>query len=283
MCYNLANSSLHCSSQEIDANKITLSSATSKMFCFGNKIAILIGKINNKIWKLSLYCLDVETTLIAVWKLVSHFTLSIPEAQFDFENSALVSHKDGGLIIVSILNDRITFQVFSKSVSGKKWASAHSTLSQASQASTKFKIHSCIVISNDIYCSLLQHGVGARIYQFNISYRLFQQQQRGSITVRPARTWHIKDYPTLQNCFLSVHKGQVVVICCNADSNKSIIEVKEPKSNSISVSSALHRFEFPYIVKIVAASVAPSSESFAIAITYCDIQTNNCYIKRFDV
>ena len=282
VCYKMADSCLHRSSQEINANKITISSATCKMFCLNGKMSLLVGKFNvNRTWKLSLYRLDTDT-LHATWRSLSHFSLLVSESMFDFENSIPISHKNDGVVITSALNDRIVFHIFLKALSGKKsWASAFSMLSLPQGCSAKFKIQSCDVLLDHIYCSLLQPGVGARVCQFKI--RILQQHQRNSINVRPSNTWHIKDDPTLQNCFISVHNEKVILICCNDANNKSIIEIKYPKSGSTTVSFAQYRFECPYIVKIVSATVVPCSESLVIALIYHDIETKKCYINRIDM
>jgi len=82
------------STQEIDpASKISLSAATCKLFYFNNKISLLIGKLNNKTWRVSLYQLDTGSQL-ASWKLISHSSLSISEFLLDLENSIPVSHND---------------------------------------------------------------------------------------------------------------------------------------------------------------------------------------------
>ena len=281
ICYKMADSCLHRSSQEINASKIAICSATCKIFCLNDKISLLVGKGNvNKTLKLSLYHLDTDT-LQATWKSVSHFSLSVSESVFDFENSIPVSHKNGGVIITSALNNRLVFYIFFKALSGKRsWASAFSMLSQPQGHSAKFKMQSCIVISNNIYCSLLQQGVGARVCQFNI--RILQQHQKNSINVRPTYTWHIKDDSTLQNCFLSVHREKVILICCNDTNSKTIMEIKYLKPSSTAVSPAQYRLEFPYIVKMISATAVPS-ESLVIALTYHHFEAKKCYIKRIDM
>lgn len=251
-CYNMADSSLHRSSQEINVTKITLDSGYCTMLCFDTKISLLIAKLSDKSWKFKLYYLDTKNKL-ATPRLISNFSNSIPETMLDFENSISRSHKDGGVIIATAVNDCIYFHTctISKNTSEKKWASAYSVLSQLQGQpqgrSLQFKMQSSIAVSNNFYCSLLQPGVGGRVCQFNI--RMLQQHQKYTIIVRPKFTWHIKNDPTLQNCFVSLHKGEIIIICCSNVDNKCIIEIKQPKPNSTVVSSAQYRFEMPNIVK----------------------------------
>ena len=275
ICYfNLAESFMHRSSQEINANKIILSLATCKMFSLNNKISLLIGKLSNNTWKLSFYSLHTESM---TYKQVSNFSLSIPEPNFDFVNCIPVSHRDGRVIIASVLNDRIVFHIFYKSTSGKKWASAFSMLSQPQ---TKLKIQSCIIVSNKVYCSLVQEGVGARICQFNI--RILQQHQKNSINVQPVCMWYIKD-PNLKNCIISIHKEEVIIICCYNVNNKTVIEVKQLNSSPKMISPTLYRFKFPCIVNIFAVSVVPCSENFVIVVIYHDEEADKHFIKRIDM
>ena len=279
ICYNLADSFLHRSSEGISVNKVILNAITHKVFYCNNKISLLAGKLSNHTWKLALYSLDTESQLLT-FKLISQCNPPLPELNFDSENWITISHKDGVIIVASVINDRICFHVFSKTTSGKKWLSAYSILSQPLVRSVKVRISSAAVVSNNLYCSFVQQGVGARISQFNI--RILQQHQRNSINVRPVCTWHIKDDPTLQNCFLSTHKEEVVIVCCNDANDKSHIEVRRPKSRSTVTSSALYTYNFPYKVNIVGAQVDSHSENLVIAVIYKDIGGDKKYIKRID-
>ena len=275
ICYfNLADSSLHRSSQEINANKIILSLATCKMFSLNNKTSLLTGKLSNKAWKLNLFSLHTESV---TYKQVLNFNLSIPEPNFDFANCIPVSHRDGRIIIASVLNDRLVFHIFYKSTTGKKWASAFSMLSQPQ---TMLKIQSCIVVLNKVYCSLVQEGVGARISLFNI--RILQQHQKSSINVRPACIWHIKD-ANLKNCTVVIHKEEAIIICCYNVHNKTVMEVKQLKSNPTVISLALYRYIFPCIVNIVAISVVPCTENFIVAVIHHDKEADKYYLKRINM
>ena len=279
ICYNLADSFLHRSSEGINVSRTIFNATTRKIFYYNNKISLFVGKLSNHTWKLALYSLHNESQL-STFKLVTHCNLSLPELNFDSENWVTVSQKDSVIIVASVINDRIYFNVLSKTTSGKKWLSAYSILAQPLARSVKAKISSAIVVSNNLYCSCVQQGVGARISQFNI--KMFQQQQRNSINVRPVCTWHIKDDPTLQNCFLSTHKEEVVIVCCNDANDKSHIEIRRPKLRSTVTSSPLYTFNFPHKVNIIGAPVDPHSQNLVIAVVYRDIRDDKKYIKRID-
>ena len=277
ICYNLADSFLHRSSDEINVSKSILSATTCKIFYYNNKISLFVGKLNNHTWKLTLYSLNTETQP-STFKLVPHHSLSLTKPDFDSENWITVSNKDGWIIIASVISDQICFRVLSKA---KKWLSAYSVLAQPLAHSLKVKISSAIVVSNNLYCSFVQQGLGARICQFSI--KMFQQHQRSSINIRPVCTWHIKDDPTLQNCFLSTYKEEVIIVCCNDVNDKSHIEVRRPKSKSTVTSSALYRYGLPYKANIVGTPVDPHSENLVIAVIYRDIKDDKNYIKRIDM
>ena len=277
ICYNLIDSFLHRSSEGINVNKIILDATTRKIFYYNNKISLFVGKVNNHAWKLTLHSLVTEGQL-STFKPVLHCNLSLPESSFDSENWLAVSHKSGEIIIPTVLHDRINLNIFS--TSGKKWLLAYSILAQPLTRSVKVKISSCIVVSNYLYCSMVQQEVGARICQFNI--RILQQYQRNSINVRPVNILHIRDNPTLQNCFVSTHKEVVVIICCSNINDKSCIEVRQPKPRPTGISSVLYRYEFSK-VNIVGASADPCSKNLVLAIIYRDIEDDKYYIKRIDM
>jgi len=124
--------------------------------------------------------------------------------------------------------------------------------------------------------------MGARIYKFNIISLLNQQCQRSNASIRPVSTWHIGDDQNLQTCHISVHKGEVFIICCNIVDNKTIIEIKRPKLISI-VSSVEYRFELTQIVKIVEGSIIPGLDNLTIALIYYESESNKFKIKRIDM
>ena len=260
--------------------KIAPCNTTCKMFNFNNKNSLLIARLTNKIWKGTVYQLDTDMS----WKLISHSNLSIPESQVDLENSIPISHKDDGVIIISILNDRfkfnyrIVFYIFSKRVPGKKWTSTSVMLPQPTNRSAKYKIQSCAMASGCIHCSFLLEGVDARIYTFNLG-----SLQMGSVHIQPECIRHIKNDHSLENCFLSDYEGEVIIFCCDVVNNRSTIEVRQSKINSTTVSPAEYRYEFPCKVKITMISVLLDTESLVIAVIYHPYATNNCYIKRINM
>ena len=289
--YTLINYVMHAadsyerSSQDLHSkNTSILTAASCKLLFFSKKVSILTGKLHNRIWRLSLYYLDTEAQL-ATLKHISHLTLSIPDSFLDFENSFVIPYKDDTIIIVSIVNYCMYFHVISKGIYGKKLASTNVSISQLNirAAPAKFKIQSCIMLSNNIYCSLWQQGVGVRICQFNTW--ITQQQQRITLSVRLASIWQINDNPTLQscNCFLSVHKREIVIICCSTTKTKSILEIKRLNFDAKVVFASESRFAFPYMVKIETASVIPQSENLVVTVTYQDRKTDKYYIKTLNM
>ena len=259
----------HRSSQELDTDtKIVLSSDLCKALFFDHKFLMLIGKRGNSgTWKTSLHCLDTEGQF-ATWKLVSNFSTSFSELLLDFPNSFVVSYKPDKIILASIITNRIIFHVISKSIDGNKRNSATFALPQLHNRTAKFIMQSCIVVSNYIYCSLLQVGVSARICQFKLP-----QNQRNTTNIQLVDTWHIDDHSNLQNCLISALNAEVFISCCKIADSKTILEVQRLKSESIAT------YQFPCIVKINTISVV-QCESLVIAVIYHDIKTNMCYIKK---
>lgn len=280
--------SFHRSSQELNPkNTSMLGTAACKMFCLNNEISILTGKLHNRMWRSSSYYLDTKTPL-ATWKHISYLTLSISELFLDFENSFIIPYKDDTIILVSVVNDSMHFNVICKGIHGKKSVSTNVSLSQLNirsggSAPAKFKIQSCIMLSNNMYCSLWQQGIGVRICQFNI--KIMQQLQKISSTVRLTSSWQINDNSTLQscNCFISVHNSKIIIICCDIADGKSIIEIKRLNYDAKVVLPSESRYAFPYVVRIVTASVVPQSENLVVAVTYQDSKSDNYYIKRLNM
>ena len=274
--YNLADSYLHRHSQEINpANKIMLSTATSKLFCFNNKVSLLTVKL-----KPTLYHLETDADL-ATWKPIPQSSFAANETMYDIENCTVFSHKTE-LTVACIMNDRIIFHTFFKTAARKKWFSSSASLPQVHGYSTTYRIQSCIVVSNFIYCCLLLHGATMSIRICKFSTRLLQQNQKSSLNIRPLYIWHLKD-DTLINCFLSVHKGEIMLICCTIVNNRTMVEIKRPKANSAIVSTTEYKYEFPYIVNVISTSVISCCESLTIAIVYHDDKTNKHFIKQVDM
>lgn len=287
MIYNLVDGKVN--DREISSTKkIAACPTTCKTFFFNNKISLLIARLINKTWKVTVYQLDTDMSF-ASWKVVSHSNLSIPESQVDLENSFPISHKDDGVIIVSILNDRfkfnyrIVFHIFSKKVPGKKWTSTIVLLPQPTIRSAKYRIQSCIIVSGYIHCSLLLEGVGARVYTFNLTKLLQAAAGSSAVNIQAECIRQIKNDNSLENCFLSVYKGEIITICCDVVSNRSTIEVRQSKIDSSVVSPAEYRYEFPCKVKIIVASIISDIENLAIAMIYHPYDTNKCYIKRINM
>ena len=243
-------------------------------FFFNGKFSILNGRcIIEATWQTNLYYLDTEG-LLATWKLVPNFRPSFSQLMLDFSNSFVVSRKPNEIIIISIVNNRIYFHIISTSIQGIERSSATFTLPKLHGSTAKFIMQSCIVLSNCIYCGLLQQGISACIYQVKVL------ENYKSMNVRLVNTWHINDDFNLQNCFILVHNGEVYISCRKDAANKTTIELKRLKL-SCTVESIAH-FTFPYLVKVSAVSVV-SRKSLVIAVIYQNNETNEFYIKRINM
>lgn len=86
----------------------------------------------------------------------------------------------------------------------------------------------------------------------------------------------------LQNCFLSVRNGRVIVIAIslNIDFDKSIMEIKQLQVKPTSVLPAEYLFEFPCVVKIFTASFLPDVHNPEVIVLYHDNITNSCCVTR---
>jgi len=267
--------------ENINPIKKTVLCATSshKIFYFNDKISLLIGKLSYKTWYLNFYQLDTQNSPVSS-EQIAFSRLSISESLFDLENTIPVSHKDDGIMMVGVLNDqvkatyRIVFHIFSQNVSGRNWKTTSSLLPLQHTHPAGYKIQSCIVESNYIYCSVLLHETCAYVYKFDLM--LLQKHQNDN--VRPVNNWHMTE-PTLQNTFLSVLNKEIITLNFKKASNKTIMEVKWP-INPLAVTPAEHCFELPHDIKIIKATVVLTSK---IIVIFHDNKTNKCYIKTFTI
>lgn len=278
--YNLADSfTIHRSSQDIKPeDKTILCPTNSKIFCCKDKIFLMTGILNKGRWKLNLYNLDTETeNLFALWK-PANCAIPIIESKFDHENCIPVSHGDNVVIIATVKLNLLIFHIINIPSSGKnQQVSATLTLPQLNARHAKYKLDSCITMSNYIYCSL-SDGTKTRVYKLSI--RKMQQFQKSNIFVRPEYTWQITDDHTLLKCFLSTYKEEAITICCYTSDEKTILGIKRLKPNKPTVSLTEYKFEFSNTIKIISVSVVPCFSNLVIVVLYEENKSNKCYIKR---
>ena len=275
--------------QEINlTNKAFYAGTPCIMFYFCNKLALLTGKVHNKILQLSMYQLDTKDAeaTCASWKQVPLSRYSISDSLFNLENCIPVSHREDGVIIVSILNDRdngnhrIVFHVFSQKPSGRKWTATSSLLPIQFSGNVEYQIQSCQIDleSKYIYCSILLHGAGAYIYKFDLMSLKQHQKISNSVSIKPVDNWRITE-PALQNCFLSLLQEEIIMISFGNTDDKSIMKVKRP-INFLPASPADYQFELPSEIKIVAASIVSASK---IVVMYQNNQTKQRFIKTITI
>ena len=251
------------------------------IFCFCNKISLLTGKVDYRTLQLNLYQLDTKATC-ASWAQVPFSRYTISDSLFNFDNCIPISHREDGVIIVSILNDqvngnhRIVFHIFSQKTSGRNWKATSSLLPIQFTRNVEYQIQSCKIDleSKHIYCSILLHGTGAYIYKFDLMTLQQHRKNSNSVSIKPVCNWHITE-PALQNCFLSLLQDYIVMISFTNINDKSIMKVKRPV-NFLPASPADYQFEFPSGIKIVAASIVSASK---VVVMYHDNKTNQCFIK----
>ena len=273
--------------QEIELiNKNVLCAGTLyTVFYFSNKISLLTGKVDYRTMQLNLYQLDTKGTS-ASWTQVPFSKYSISDSLFDLENSIPVSHREDGVIIVSILNDRengnhrIVFHVFSQKTSGRNWKATSSLLPIQFTRNVKYQIQSCKIDleAKYIYCCVLLSGAGVYIYKFDLMSLQQHRKNSNSVSVKPVCNWHIAE-PSLRQCFLSLFQEDIVMISFNNVNDKSIMKVKRP-INFLPAAPADFQFEFPSGIKIVAASIVSASK---IVVMYHNNKTNQCFIKTITI
>ena len=248
--------------QENNPQKVkrTVSYAGCKMFYLKN-ISLLIT--SSSATKLGLYQLNTKT-LPASWEVTSRISVPL----LDPRNSIPVPYKDDGVIVVTVINQQptsqIKFHIFSSKADKRKSLTSHL------QSNAKYQIYSCVILLDCIYCGLILPKKGAYIYKFDIAF-LRKEDER----IPPICIWTIKN-STLQGCFLSVLKGVIFIVLSITNDNKSIMEIKRLLDHS-KISSVEYQFEFPCVVKVVAAS---GIQYPLIAVMYHNDETGRCYVRK---
>ena len=114
------------------------------------------------------------------------------------------------------------------------------------------------------------------VYKFDIAS--LRKETKEDKRIPPNCIWTIKN-STLQSCFLSVLKGVIFIVLILTNENKSILEIKQlldhPKTLSVE-----YQFDFPCVVKVVAASVIPGIQNPLIAVMYHNDETGNVTLKE---
>lgn len=256
------------SSQEV---KKLISFAACKMFYLKN---ISLSVKSSNATKLGLYQLDTKTSP-ASWKIISRHSVPL----LDVKNSIPIPYKDDGIIVVSILNQpstsHIKFHIFSQSIAAEKPKSASSQI----RYNANYQIQSCSILSNYIYCALsLPEG---NIYIYKLDIASLRKETHDDENISPNCQWSIK-ISKLQNCFVSVFKGEIFIISIYKANNKSIVEIKR-LLNHPEVSSVEHKLEFTHEVKVVTASIISGAQNPLIVIMYHDDKISKCYIKRASI
>ena len=264
-----------------------LSPTNCKLYSKVKNLSLVCGEDDASNLKLSVYCLDIKSQP-ASWELFTQHKFLV--CNFDLENFIPVSHKDNGVIIVSVLNHEpkqanpcIKFHIFSQStvkksakITYEKSRKSALLQSQISSTGVKYKIQSCVIASGFIYCSLMLHEKGACILGFDLG--LLEQHHNENIN--PVCSWQIEEN-SLTNCFLSVLRGKVIIIGFYIDDYKTVVELRRPEGSTV-----LSPVEFQYVfndkVKILTASIVLGVQTPIIAVAYHNYINDKCYVKRIN-
>ena len=215
-------------------------------------------------------------------------SLRSPKEQLNLDNYIPVSYKSDEIILVSVVAHRAIFHSFS--LRGSKKSAVFSLLHRNYN-----KLNSCIVSSNYIFCCLLLPKTGSYIYKFDLTS--IQQNPKDlsgkSDTIQLVSYWPLK-LPTLQNCFLSIHKNEVVIINFNvADdginmeirrllskpADLSSAEISQKSLKALEISSAELTFKLPCVTVTAISMVL----DHFIAVLCYDSQVNKYYIEKFEL
>ena len=251
------------------------------IFPYLKKIIILAGNSDaGTNLKLGFYQLINNKGYFCSWDLIPNS--KHPTFQLELKNSLCVPYGKDGAVIVGVLNQviqqqisvHLTLHMFNPvKTFGKNWRSVTLPLPQLqSPDGRKYQIQSCIIVENDLYCSLLLHGSKAFVCKIDLT-----SSQQFSKEV--SNSWSLLD-PLLCNCFLSVFNGEVFAITFKNVDGKSILEMRECAKSF--VSSLDYQFKFPSIIKAVATSIVPELSN-TLVVVYHDNKTNKCFVKKLSI
>ena len=252
-----------------------------RMLSYLNKVAILGGgnDTDPKVLKVELYQLKPEAYYL-LWDPVLCSAHKFSSLQLDLNNAACASYHET-VVVVSVVkrpsspSSDIMLHLFTiKKTRGYHWRSASVELRHDDQSGrNNYKIQSCVVVDDNIFCSLVLHGVRAYIYKICLS----PLKQCSTQVCKDSMNYYnwpiVKDH--LQSCFLAVGPNKTVyTIYFHNEAANTIMTV-----NQLMQSFNVSRFEFPSIVKPIAATIIPN----LVAIIYHDDKRNQCYAKKITI
>ena len=230
--------------------------------------------------KVSLYQL-IKGERLCEWKMVDGSEFS---TKVDLKNTICTAYGNDGTVMISVLNQvaglyigKITISIFLPSkTAGKNWCQAYVFLPQLTD-DLYYKIQSCLVISNTVYCSIVLQGTAAYVYEINLTP--LAQCSRETIEEDLLQKKSIIEDHNLQNCYLITLNERVNIITFVNTYNETVMDVWPLADfTSTVMPRSQYHYGFGSIITVAAASMSGSQN---ITVIYHGSESNNCMAKRF--
>ena len=219
--------------------------ACSTMLNYLGKITIFGSNSKNT----GLYSLDTNKR---AW-IINDFS-EFPFQNINFNNCVCYKDASDNIVVVTVLETFAFIYLFSTSKDDNAcWKFAKFSLSKSN-----CEIQSCVVISENLFCSLLT-STHLLVYQFNLT-ALYQSTSDDLSSLEPVKSWILEKLNL--KCFLSSLKEEVVTIMVKKAGNKTFVEFSELKHfNSGSLEPLTF---FDYSVEVTFATVIPYTTNLGI-------------------
>ena len=255
------------------------------MLLYMNRITILgsdsdVGLI--KRLKVSLHQFN-EDGHHCVWESLQSSEASL---NLDIKNACCAPYKEDRIVVVSVLNQvpdlavgKMTFSLFSPlKIEGRHWRQASILLPNLSNR-LNYYIQSCVIESNYIYCIVLLKGKAVYIHKVDFTPLCRRSEVTHEEDHLTFKRWVIEDHK-LQDCFVFVLKGEVVVVTFMNIDNKTIMNVWQFNNFVLIIMPKPEgQFDFQSMINVVTASISDDT----LTVIYHDDKRTKCYAKKFHV
>ena len=271
----------HASPKLCTLQRIEIYDLKTKMWSKDNNAAVLDGidsvcpTILNYINKITLFASSSTTKAgLYSWDPYQKSWLLVDNSDFVFEhlnvkNSACCCYAPENVVLVTVFQSFVYIHLHSTLKKGdtQPWKSAKLSISKRVN---DCQIQSCIVASNNVFCTLL---TSSHLLIYKVDLSPLQQIASGTCFLKPTNSW-LLDKSNIKQCFLSFVNEEVVTIMVKEINNKKHVEVSELKHFNLGSLKPVTTFDST--VEVFAAAVVP--DTTYMAITYYDSKVYKLYL-----
>ena len=278
-----------------DSQKTDIRKAFSnciRQFCptilmYSGEVTLLGGDVDvdTRKFKLALYHTHITNKEEYSWEPIICSNWKVSAMSVELKGTVCASYENNGVAVVHVTPSlsirspsQMDIYLFSPmKIAGKYWKNAHTKLPDLDHGD-RYKIQSCVAISNYIYCSLLvQEKPLCYIYKINLA----PLKQCGKEALDSFEIDKISR--NLKCCFLSALNEKLISITFeDMDSGKTLLEVKQYDDSACVTLAPVFQYYFQSQVKVVTASIV-SGICNTVVVVYHDSKLQKCYVKRINM